>query len=72
MDMRNILLLIWRRFWLILLAAGLTGTAVYLSMSRSGVIPQYSATAVIAVGGDMYQNAQDAAYMDLADVMIAK
>ncbi len=71
MDMRNILLLIWRRFWLILLAAGLTGTAVYLSMSRSGVIPQYSATAVIAVGGDMYQNAQDAAYMDLADVMIA-
>jgi capsular polysaccharide biosynthesis protein/Mrp family chromosome partitioning ATPase len=71
MDMHNILLLIWRRLWLILLAAGLTGTAVYLSMSRSGVIPQYSSTAVIAVGGDMYQNTQDAAYMNLTDIMIA-
>lgn len=71
MDIRNILLLVWRRFWLLALVAVGTGTAVYLVMARAGVIPQYTATAVISIGGDMYQDAQDAAYLDLADSMRA-
>lgn len=71
MDIRNILLLVWRRIWVLALVGVGTGTAVYLIMARSGVIPQYTATAVISIGGDMYQDAQDAAYLDLADSMRA-
>ena len=68
MDIRNLMSLIWQRLWLMGLVAFLAGTAVYMIMSRSGAIPQYSATTVVAIGGDMYQqDIQDSSYLNLAE-----
>ncbi|MCP4420611.1 MAG: hypothetical protein GY805_28730, partial [Chloroflexi bacterium] len=72
MDIRNILSLMWRRLWLMGIVALLVGTAVYLGMSRSGAIPRYSATAVVAIGGDIYQqDIQDATYLNLVESMMS-
>ena len=70
MDIRNILTLIWRRLWLMGLAALVAGTAVFSFMSRSGAIPRYSATAIVAIGGDMYQEEQDPTYLNLAETLM--
>ncbi len=71
MDIRNLLALVFRKLWLIVLAAVLAGMVVYVGMSRSEAVPRYSATTVVAIGGDIYGETLDTVYIELADIMMA-
>ena len=69
-DLRNLMLILWQRLWLVLAATVLGGVLALWGMVKIGQFPNYSATAVVAIGGDVYYNAQDAAYLEMADAMI--
>lgn len=71
MNLRNVARLFGHWLWLIVLAAALTGWMVRAVMIRNGLLPQYSAEAVIAVGGDAYRDVQDTTYVEMAAAMMA-
>ena len=69
-DLRNLTLVLWRR-WLLLVTATILGGGLALaSMIQIGMFPNYSATAIVAIGGDVYYSTQESAYLELADSMI--
>ncbi len=69
-DLRNLMLILWQRLWLVLVATVLSGVFVLWSMVQIDQFPNYSSTAVVAIGGDVYYSTQDAAYLEMADAMI--
>jgi capsular polysaccharide biosynthesis protein len=69
-DLRNLTLILWRRLWLVLAATALGGLLAFWGMIKIGRFPRYSATAVVAIGGDVYYNTQDTGYLEMADAML--
>lgn len=69
-DLRTLILVLWQRIWLILAVTALGTLAAIWGMIQIDRFPRYSATAVVAIGGDIYYNAQDTAYLELATAML--
>lgn len=71
MMLRTLTALLRRRLWLPLATAVCCGLLVFIGLRAQGKIPRYSATAVVAIGGDVFYGNQDTAYTDLAHSMVA-
>ncbi|MCP4428720.1 MAG: hypothetical protein GY803_29895, partial [Chloroflexi bacterium] len=69
-DLRNLTLILWQRLWLALAATALGGLLAFWGMVQTGRFPRYSATAVVAIGGDVYYNTQDTGYLEMAGAML--
>lgn len=70
MTLKSLTMLLWRRLWLPLLAAVVCGGLVFANLRAQGKLPRYRATAVVAIGGDIFYGSQDNEYAELADSMI--
>lgn len=69
-DLRNLMLVLWQRIGLIVVVTILGGLLALWGMTQIDRFPRYSATAVVAIGGDIYYNTQDAGYLELATAML--
>ncbi|MCB9422092.1 MAG: hypothetical protein H6667_19985 [Ardenticatenaceae bacterium] len=69
-DLRSLILVIRQHIWLIVTVTVLGAVLALWGMVKIERFPRYSATAVVAIGGDAYYNTQDAGYLELAGAMV--